>query len=319
MSTIETLPGAGAHSSRPVNGHQSLSRLAEERSVTLDTSGTNDARQRMAQSLSIGEERNLIDATKDIAANLFNAFRNEMRGALNHVGIRGEMAAELVRDVSRSFVEAVRSGTSFSFGMIAAAYKETIVQTATSVSHSLEFSANALSIEYNHATGELTADTSKLEIDAVKMIQSDNLPAQTAALFDFTDSDGPPSMATIFDRVHQYLVNTGFAGEEGAEDDLLALPDANAANYDAVLINDAHAEKPVKGDAPPAFAVPTEENPAPNSVIVHAIDEFTNARQESITRMTFDLIVRVHMGKDMKEPEVSQLHNNTNERFEITV
>ena len=167
-----------------------------------------------------------------------------MREALNHVGIRGEAAADLVRDVGKAFVEAVRGGTSFSFGMIAVAYQETIVQTATSVSHALEFTANALSLEYNHTTGEIKADTSKMEIDAVKVVQGDNLPANTAAsLFDFTDGDGPPSIASIFDRVQQYLVNNGFIGEDGEDGAALPpLPAANEALYDAVLVNDKKAD-----------------------------------------------------------------------------
>jgi len=242
MSMIDSLANTGPRipEQRPVRGYQSLSQMSEQRSVTQNAETAGETRQRMGSTLSIGEERSLIDATRDIAANLFNAFRNEMREALNHVGIRGEAAADLIRDVGKSFVEAVRSGTGFSFGMIAVAYQETLTQTATSVSHALEFTANALSLEYNHATGEITADTSKLEIDAVKVIQGDNLPANAAAaLFDFTDSDGPPSIASIFDRVQQYLVNNGFIGEEGDEATLPPpLPAADEALYDAVLVND---------------------------------------------------------------------------------
>ena len=161
MSIPESIPGAGA-GFKPISGYQSLSTLSEERRVSLDTTKAYDARERMTHSLSLGDERSLIDATKDIAANLFSAFRNELKSALDTIGIRGEVAADLVRDISTSFVEAMRDGTSFAFSLISAAYKETIVDTGTTVTHALEFSANALSIEYNHATGELSADTSKL-------------------------------------------------------------------------------------------------------------------------------------------------------------
>jgi hypothetical protein len=322
MSMIDTLANRGPliPEQRPVRGYQSLSQISEQRSVTQNADTAGQARQRMGSTLSIGAERSLIDATKDIAANLFNAFRNEMREALNHVGIRGEAAADLIRDVGKSFAEAVRSGTSFSFAMIAVAYKETLTQTATSVSHALEFTANALSLEYNHATGEITADTSKLEIDAVKVIQSDNLPMNAAAgLFDFTDSDGPPSISTIFDRVQQYLMNNGFIGDEGEGDTLPPpLPSPNEALYDTVLVNDENADAQTAAEplAKP-FEAPAADQPSPQSMRIQAVEEYTNARQETITRMTFDLVVRVYLGRDDTDPEVSRAHNTENEIFEI--
>lgn len=326
MSMIDTLAASAPQipEHRPVRGYQSLSQISEQRSVTQNAQTSNDARQRMAPTLSVGEERSLVDATKDIAANLFNAFRNEMREALNHVGIRGEAAADLIRDVGKAFVEAVRGGTSFSFGMIAVAYKETITQTATSMSHALEFTANALSLEYNHTTGEITADTSKLEIDALKVVQSDNLPANAAAsLFDFTDGDGPPSIASIFDRVQQYLVNNGFIGEEGEDSaGLPPLPAANAALYDAILVNDKKAEEADAEDAAAAanpFAQGQADTPSPESMRIQAVEEYTNDRQETITRMTFDLVVRVYLDEDSPEPEVSTAHNRENKTLEMYV
>lgn len=329
MSMIDTLAASAPQipEQRPVRGYQSLSQLSEQRSVTQNAETAGDTRQRLGPTLSIGEERSLIDATKDIAANLFNAFRNEMREALNHVGIRGEAAADLIRDVGKAFVESVRGGTSFSFGMIAVAYKETITQTATSMSHALEFSANALSLEYNHATGEITADTSKLEIDAVKVVQSDNLPANAAAsLFDFTDASGPPSIASIFDRVQQYLVNNGFIGEEGEDDAVLPppLPAANEALYDSILVNDkkaedADAEDPAADAAANPFEKALAETPSPESMRIQAVEDYTNDRQETITRMTFDLVVRVYLGKDSPEPEVSAAQNRENKTLEMYV
>ena len=322
MSMIDTLANLGPQipEQRSVRGYQSLNEMSEQRNVTHNAETAGEMRQRMGSTLSPGEERSLIDATKDIAANLFNAFRTEMRETLNHVGIRGEAAADLIRDVSKGFVDAVRSGTSFSFGMIAVSYQETIVQTATSVSHALEFSANALSLEYNHVTGEISADTSKLEIDAVKVVQSDNLPANAAAsLFDFTDSDGPPSIASIFDRVQQYLVNNGFIEEEGEDATLPPpRPSANEALYDAIVVNDKKANDPEVDDvvAKP-FETPPEDATSPNSQRIQAVEEYTNGRQETITRMTFDLVVRVYLGKDDKDPEISNAQNRENETVEI--
>lgn len=326
MSMIDTL---GATAPRipeqsALRGYQSLSQSSEQRRVTQSAETAGETRQRMGSTLSIGEERNLIDATKDIAANLFNAFRNEMREALNHVGIRGEAAADLIRDVGKAFVEAVRGGTSFSFGMIAVAYQETITQSATSVSHALEFSANALSLEYNHTTGEITADTTKMQIDAVKVIQGDNLPANTAAsLFDFTDSDGPPSIASIFDRVQQYLVNNGFIGEEGDDNATLPLlPATNEALYDAILVNDKKAAEPEADDpsaeaAEKPFDKALTDTPAPDALHILALEDYTNGRQETITRMTFDLVVRVYLGKDAAEPEVVTAQNREDDTVEI--
>lgn len=328
MSMIDTLAASAPQipEQRPVRGYQSLSQMSEQRRVTQNAEMATDTRQRMAPTLSIGEERSLIDATKDIAANLFNAFRNEMREALNHVGIRGEAAADLIGDVGKAFIESVRSGSSFSFGMIAVAYKETITQTATTMSHALEFSANALSLEYNHTTGEITADTSKMEIDALKVVQSDNLPTNAAAsLFDFTDSDGPPSIASIFDRVQQYLVNNGFIGEEGEDDTVLPpLPAANEALYDAVLVNakkaeDADAEDPTAEGVAKPFETALTDAQSPESLRIQAVEEYTNDRQETITRMTFDLVVRVYLGKDSPEPEISRAQTREDQTLEMYV
>lgn len=326
MSMINTLaaPGPQIPEQSAIRGYQSLSQTSEQRTVTQNAETAGETRQRMGSTLSIGEERSLIDATKDIAANLFNAFRNEMREALNHVGIRGDAAADLVQGVGKAFIESVRNGTSFSFAMIAVAYKETITQTATTMSHALEFSANALSLEYNHATGEITADTTKMQMDAVKVVQSDNLPTNAAAsLFDFTDSDGPPSIASIFDRVQQYLVNNGFVGEEGEDEAALPpLPAANEALYDAVLVNAEKAEAPEAEDpvseaAAKPFEKPLVDTLSPESLRIQAVEDYTNERQETITRMTFDLVVRVYLGKDSPEPEISKAHNRENETIEV--
>ena len=47
------------------------------------------------------------------------------------------------------------------------------------------------------------------------------------------------------------------------------------------------------------------------------MEEFTNGRQETITRMTFDLVVRVYLGKEAADPEVSTAQNRTDETIEI--
>ncbi len=331
MSGIDTALGANATLpvSGRMDGYKALHLQSENRGVSLNGHDAQDKRQRMAPVLSAGQERSLIDKTKDIAASLFNTFRTELGEALQHIGIRGDAAAKLVRDVSESFVEAVRSGSSFSSSMIAAAYKETLVQSASSVSHSLEFSAKALSIDYNHATGELTADTSKLEIDAVRVISGENLPsAETAALFDFTDSDGPPSIAAIFDRVQQYLASNGFIageGEDGADGLALTLPDTDEALYDAVLIDNGQTDEAAEeqDETLPTAApltLPLSDKDLPDNIRIRAIEEFTNERQETITRMTLDLMVRVHMGKDADDDqmEMSSIGNMTNETLRIT-
>lgn len=173
MSNIEpaALASAQLPGSSRIDGYQSLSQLSENRRVSVNTNvPQQDMRARMTSMLNAGEERNLIDKIKDIAANLFNAFRHELREALHDVGIRGESAADFVRGVSKAFSEAVRAGASVS--------------------------------------------------DAVR---------------------------------------------------------------------------------------------------VRAVEEFTNARQETITRMTLDLLVRVHVGKDAAEPEILSTSTNENETFEVTV
>ena len=324
MSAIEA-----AHSAipehRPVSGYQALSARSENRSVSVDTRQNYDARERMAQTIGHKEEQSLIDATKDIGSNLFAAFKNELRGALSAIGIGGNIAADLVRDIAKAFAEAVRNDSSFSFSMIAAAYKETLVQTSTSVSHSLEFSAKMLSIDYNHATGELSADTSKLEIDAVKSFKSDNLPFEARALFDFTDSEGMPTIATLFDRVQQYLATNGFTSEGEDASGIPALPTTDQDLYDKILINDAeHGSEEAEEDdtshtgaALPDIAAAGAE--ALDSIKMRAIEEFTNARQETITRMTFDMSVRVYIGKDAEEPEQFSNKNESREHFEVTV
>ena len=61
----------------------------------------------------------------------------------------------------------------------------------------------------------------------------------------------------------------------------------------------------------------------PDNVRLQAVEEFTNGRQETITRMTLDLIVRVHIGKDDVDPETNVAQHRTNETFnkpvEVTV
>jgi hypothetical protein len=324
MSLTGPLPAAGAENLKSITGQQSLRTFGEQRHVTLDTTKSSEQRERMVQTLKFGEERSLLDATKDLAANLFSAFRNELREALNHIGVGGEKAADLVREIGTAFVEAVREGTSFSFAMVAAAYRETITQTATTASHGLEFSANALTIEYNHVTGDITADTSKMEIDAVKVFSSDNLPAETSALFDFTDSDGPPGIGELFSRVQQYLVNAGFIEAADEEEEIPALPSADENAYDVMLVNNERAQP--EGGAPDtetaaqqtADAAARAEDDGADAIRVRAVEEFTNARQEKITRTTFDLMVRVYLGKDSAEPEIFRLPEKNEESFEVT-
>ena len=310
--------------SRPVSAYQSLSRSTEQRHVSLDTAKSYDQRERLTQTLSAGEEKSFLDATKDIASNLFSAFRNELREALNHIGIKGEKAADIVREVGKSFIEAVRNGSSFSFGLMAAAYKETITQSSDTVSHALEFSAKGLVIEYNNATGELTADTSELELDAVKMIRSDNLPADVASLFDFTDGDGVPTIAGLFDRVQQYLTQYGFLGEDGADGETapLALPSADDAAYDMILVNDdrdEEADETAESEAAPAAAASAPERGALDALKIRAIEEYTNARQETITRTTYDMVVRVFFdAKKTDTPNVFANRSDSEETVDLT-
>mgnify|MGYP000285770795 CR=1 FL=1 len=63
------------------------------------------------------------------------------------------------------------------------------------------------------------------------------------------------------------------------------------------------------------FEAPLADRPTPESVRIQAVEEFTNGRQETITRMTLDLIVRVHVGKDSMDPETGIAQNRTNETF----
>lgn len=315
---------SAADVSRSIGGYQSLSRFTEDRHVSVDTTKTSDQRERMTQTLSAGEEKSFVDATKDIASSLFSAFRNELREALHHIGVTGEKAADIVREVGKSFIEAVRSGSSFSFGLMAAAYKETITQTSDSVSHSLEFSAKGLVIEYNHATGELTADTSELELDAVKVIRGDNLPAETASLFDFTDGEGVPSLAGLFDRVQQYLTQYGFLGEGDADGETAppALPSADEAAYDMILVNDEADEADEATETAPAPAAATaaaNDRAALDAVKIRAVEQYENARQETITRTTFDLFVRVHFdAKKTDAPETIRYQSASNETVNVT-
>ena len=76
MSMIDTLANLGPQipEQRSVRGYQSLNEMSEQRNVTHNAETAGEMRQRMGSTLSPGEERSLIDATKDIAANLFNAF-----------------------------------------------------------------------------------------------------------------------------------------------------------------------------------------------------------------------------------------------------
>lgn len=320
-------PGASVaqDAMKSIRGLQSLHRATEQRHVSVDTTQSYSERERMASTLSRGEERSLIDATKDIASNLFSAFRNELRGALSQIGISGEKAADIVREVGKSFVDAVRNGKSFSFGMIAAAYKETILQTGTSVSHSLEFSAKGLAIEYNNDTGELTVDTSEFELDAVKSFQSDNLPVEARALFDFTDGEGVPDIMTLFDKVQQYLTQNGFI-EDG--EDQLALPGLHDTGYDMVLVNDEESAPGENGgddagdgagdDSGPNTLSPTSFGPLDQSkemvfgTTIKSIENYTNGRMEKITRTTFDMVVHVVMDGKKSNPEVSAKQADTN-------
>jgi hypothetical protein len=310
---------------RPLGAYQSLSRSTEQRHVSVDTAQNSDRRERMTPTLSAGEEKSFIDATKDIAANLFSAFRNELREALSQIGIRGEKAADIVREVGKSFVEAVRNGSGFSFGLMAAAYKETITQSADSVSHALEFSAKSLVIEYNHATGELTADTSELELDAVKTVRGDNLPAEVASLFDFTDGEGVPTLAGLFDRVQQYLAQYGFLGEEGADGETLplALPSADEAAYDTILANEEPSGE-AGDDAAEAAVAPSPDRAALDraaldAVKIRAVEEYTNERQETITRTTFDLVVRVYLDATKNDtPNALSFQSSSAETVNVT-
>ena len=325
MNAIDTAQTPAIARHDPIRGYQALTARTEDRHVALNTRDTYEARERMAQTFGQKEERSLLDATKDIAANLFGAFRNELRGALSTLGIRGEAAAELVRDVSKAFVDAVRNGGGFSFSMIAAAYKETIVQTETSVSHALEFSAKSLVIDYNHVTGELTADTSEIEIDAIKSVSSDGLPVEARALFDFTDSGGAPSLVSVFDRVQEYLARNDFLSEEESDSIIPALPGADEALYDAILINDEKSESQAEESgedenaaSPATTGMPKFDRASAESLTLREIGEYTNSRRETITRMTLDISVRVHLGRDDNEAESERLANRYDESYKIT-
>ena len=122
MSITDATAAAGTESLR---AHKHFNRLgdslAADRAPEKVGEASNGTRHRMDRQLDAAAERDLFGATRGVAANLFAAFRNEIREALHSVGIHGKAAADLVRDVGRSLAEAVRTGSSFSFSMIAAA------------------------------------------------------------------------------------------------------------------------------------------------------------------------------------------------------
>ena len=81
---------------------------------------------------------------------------------------------------------------------------------------------------------------------------------------------------------------------------------------------DAGTGAAVPGAAPPMFAAIARGGAGLASVKVQAIEEFTNSRQEKITRITFDLTVRVVLAKDKAEPEVTTTRNETSDVFDMT-
>ena len=117
--------------------------------------------------------------------------------------------------------------------------------------------------------------------------------------------------------MQQYLVENDFVEqlEDTAED--FSLPDSDETLYDSVLVNDARSEPEdddidaVAAGAP--FDLPTGDRAVLKDITMQAIEEFTNARQETVTKMTFDLMIRVHIGRDDDTPEVTRVGDASEE------
>ena len=293
MSALDILSGIGANSLGALRGFDALKNAVSDPAAKSATESAVDTREAFTPSLTQIDARGLIDSTRDVASNLFKAFRNELKNALDHVGITGDGAAALIADITKSFANAVREGADFSMSLIAAAYQETIIQAGNTVSHALEFSASALQIDYNHATGEFSADTSTLEIDAVKITRGDGVHMPNA-LFDFTDTQGPGSIAAIFDSVQRYLAENGFVdeAEDDADDAINGQPDLNDTIRDSEVVEGID-DKPEEQPVPPAFAENAREAAdfGTSAFNVRAVEQFTNAQQQEVTRLTIDLFI----------------------------
>ncbi|MGB0631290.1 MAG: hypothetical protein ACPGRZ_11405 [Alphaproteobacteria bacterium] len=321
MSALDLLSGISAGSLGALRGFDALKNLTTDPNAEVLEPSAVEARNAFAPSLARIDARGLIDSTRDLATNLFKAFRTELKNALDHVGISGGAAAALIGDISLSFANAVREGADFSMSLVAAAYQETIIQAGNTVSHALEFSASALQIDYNHATGEFSADTSTIEIDAVKITRGDGVQMPNA-LFDFTDVEGPGTMAEIFDSVQQYLVENGFAdnNDAGANDAIDAEPDLNEAVLDSgVMPSD---EQPAEEySAPPAFAdeAARPEDFGTPAFNVRAVEQFTNAQQQEVTRLTIDLFVSFKFAQAPERPANEQTDFRQNRGIGLSV
>lgn len=318
MSAFDMLSGIGAGSLGALRSFDALKNAVSDPGVQPTTESGVETRDAFAPSLTQIDARGLIDSTRDIAANLFNAFRNELKNALDHVGISGDGATALIADISKSFANAVRNGADFSMSLIAAAYQETIIQAGNTVSHALEFTASALQIDYNHATGEFSADTSTIEIDAVRISRGDGVQMPNA-LFDFTDTQGPGSIGTIFDSVQRYLAENGFVdNEEQESDDVIDTEtDLNDVIRDSDVIDGLEDESGL----PPAFAESPRaaEDFGTSAFNVRAVEQFTNAQHQEVTRLTIDLFVSFKFGQVAERPAENQTHIHQNRGVGLVV
>jgi hypothetical protein len=251
-----------------------------------------------------GHPGKIARAARHLVRHALHDFRHELKDTLRDLGFSREEIGDVVRGVMAPVRDALKSGQSFSAQVMVAAATQVSFQGSGIQAQAFSLAVDALEIEYNHATGEVTVSSVSLDVEA-QTIAYGGAPAPQ--LFDFGDGAALPDLAHILEAVGDLfdLALPPADGEEAegepapapaAESVLAAAPLAServqltepaAAPVEAVAEEAAPAAEPeaAESPAPAPASAPAEKPRAFARISIDLFEQFANAHGEMISRM----------------------------------
>ena len=210
---------------------------SSQRVETLESDGAS-ARKLVAKQSELSVEQSGFDSRRDFVRSAKKLVRGALKSlakdvgqAFESVGLEAKAGKTLIKGLIKPLVQAIRQGVDFTAQVRLAAVQKTTVVSGAGVSESLSVVAKSVDISVNHATGEISLDVKKLEIeqDSHTAVLGQPAAPQPIALPPVGEGDAPapPGLGEIVERALE-AAKARDGDEDDDDDQVRAVPDADA-------------------------------------------------------------------------------------------
>jgi chemotaxis protein histidine kinase CheA len=239
----------------------------------------------------------IAKAARHLVRHALRDFRHELKDTLDDLGFGRDEIRDIVRGVMAPVRDALKSGQSFGAQVMVAAATQVSIQGAGVQAQSFNLAVDALEIQYNHETGEVTVSTVSLDVAAQTVAYGG---AAAPQLFDISDGAALPDLGRILDAIGDLFDVALPAPEEDSESEpvpqLAAAPLAServqltepaepATQPIEAAPAEAETAAPAEDDAPAPASAPAEKPRTFARISVDLFEQFANAHGQMVSRM----------------------------------